>query len=79
VALTTVEILRDMRSFRWNAADEVCLVFVFKDKVATQLSRPEIWEKMDEEVARRADEERIRRGSVDSTLNGEKDILHLEK
>ncbi len=57
-------------------------VVVFKDKVATQLQRTEIWERMDEEVARRAEEQKIRNGEVESQEGegkGEKEVFYLEK
>ncbi|KAK7887686.1 hypothetical protein LTR67_009588 [Exophiala xenobiotica] len=56
-------------------------IFVFKDKVATQLKRPEMWERMDMEFARRADEEKARSGDVDvvDEDKGNKDVIYLEK
>ncbi|EXJ68136.1 uncharacterized protein A1O5_08751 [Cladophialophora psammophila CBS 110553] len=60
-------------------------IFVFRDKVATQLKRPEMWERMDEEVARRAEEEMIRNGeqveggSEDGGEKGEQEVVYLEK
>jgi len=56
---------------------------VFRDKVATQLKRPEIWEKMDEEVARRAEEQKIRDGgeveSEERMEKDEKEVVYIEK
>ncbi len=56
-------------------------ILVFKDKVATQLKRPEMWERMDMEIARRADEEKIGKGQVDvvDEEKGDKDVVYLEK
>ncbi len=58
-----------------------CDPVVFKDTVATQLKRPEIWEKMDEEVGRRAEEQKIRNGEVqtDGDGKGEKEVIYVEK
>jgi hypothetical protein len=56
-------------------------VFVFRDKVATQLKRPEIWERMDEEVARRAEEQKIRDGEMDieGEFKGDEKVIYIEK
>ncbi|KIW48354.1 uncharacterized protein PV06_00949 [Exophiala oligosperma] len=61
-------------------------IFVFNDKMATQLKRPEVWEKMDEEIAKRADEEKIKNGEVfeehevtDGMTKGEDEVVYLEK
>lgn len=64
-------------------------ILVFRDKVATQLSRPEMWEQMDAEVARRAEEEKIRDGGVVDVVGldgddvdaekGEKTVVYVEK
>ncbi|KAI1618777.1 MFS transporter [Exophiala viscosa] len=56
-------------------------VFVFRDKIATQLQRPEKYERMDAEIARRDEEERIRNGEVDVTDDdkGSKEVAYLEK
>ncbi|ETI22302.1 hypothetical protein G647_06376 [Cladophialophora carrionii CBS 160.54] len=64
--------------------DEACpnTVFVFRDKVATQLKRPEIWEKMDEEIARRAEEQKIRNGEMDTVegdYKGDEKVIYIEK
>lgn len=54
--------------------------------MATQLKRPEVWEKMDEEIAKRADEEKIKNGEVfeehevtDGMTKGEDEVVYLEK
>lgn len=54
---------------------------VFRDKIATQLKRPEIWEKMDEEVARRDEEQKIRNGDLEAgeEEKDEKHVVYLEK
>lgn len=54
---------------------------VFNDKLATQLKRPEIWEKMDEEVARRDEEMKIRNGDIEPEREekDEKEVIYLEK
>jgi len=56
-------------------------IFVFKDKIATQLQRPELYERMDAEIARRDEEERIRNGEVDATDEDKesKEVAYLEK
>jgi hypothetical protein len=59
-------------------------ILVFRDKIATQLKRPEQFEAMDREFARRAEEEMIRSGEVGELRDVEKgerdgDVLFLEK
>ncbi|EXJ58730.1 hypothetical protein A1O7_06159 [Cladophialophora yegresii CBS 114405] len=56
-------------------------IFVFRDKVATQLQRPEIWEKMDEEIARRAEEQKIRNGEMDveGDYKGDEKVIYMQK
>lgn len=59
-------------------------IFVHRDKVATQLSRPEQWEQLDLEFTRRAEEEKIRSGEIDveaaADSKGDKaDVIYLEK
>ena len=61
-------------------------IFVFNDEMATQLKRPEVWERMDEEIARRADEEKIKNGDVfeehevaDGMTKGDDEVVYLEK
>lgn len=60
-------------------------IFVHRDKVATQLKRPEQWEQLDREFTRLAEEEKIRSGQIDveaSAIDMEKDgdrVVYLEK
>lgn len=61
-------------------------IFVFKDKVATQLKRPEQWEALEAEFERKAEEDKIRAGQdheqadLEAGGGGAKtDVVHLEK
>lgn len=58
-------------------------IFVHRDKVATQLHRPEAWERLDQEFARRAEEDKVRSGTGELDVldeeKGHSDVVYLEK